>query len=99
MRKLIRAGLCLSVLILLGCFGPSRQWRWTHPDSGYADLNRPADIAFCEQETLDISTNGPFSVENSRPYGGWGDFIFELCMEERGWELVQLKAGPTEAGK
>lgn len=97
MHRPIRAGLLLSLLALFGCLGQARQWRWEHPESGYAERHRQEDIAACEQEAIDLRTNGPFRPENARPYGGWGDFDFEFCMEQRGWELVYRGAGSGPA--
>lgn len=77
---------------LAGCLSGGPSWTWSHPDPGYAERQRQVDIDFCEQETDEISSNGPFSSASSRPYGEWGDFIFELCMEKRGWELIQGRA-------
>lgn len=100
MKKKFWPLLLIYLISLSGCFGSGASWNWAHPDPVYAERQRQHDIDFCEQQTSEISSRGPFQSGGARPYGGWGDFIFELCMEERGWVLVQHKGdkGSEENG-
>ncbi len=84
MRKPIAAGIGL-LLCLSACTPQPGLWVWRHPDPGYARENKGRDIAACEQYALVHRMDGPFSFDHARDYGGWGDFSFEFCMEERGW--------------
>ncbi len=101
MNKLLTAGMLLSLMLLSGCLGQqSGMWRWEHPDSGYAERNHQDDMEGCEQEAIDLIIDGPFWPGNARPYGGWGgDFAFEFCMQQRGWQLVYPETGPAQTEK
>ncbi len=92
-------GLILCTLLLSGCLSQSRQWLWVHPDLDYVTQNRESDIALCEQEAVDLSIDGNFPEESIRPYGDWGDFIFELCMEDKGWQLSYQLPGGDQIGQ
>ncbi len=74
--------------LLAGCALPSGSWTWAHPDIGYAARNKARDIEKCEKYAEAHQIEGPFSAAGSaHAYGGWGDFDFEFCMQERGWRL------------
>jgi len=81
--------LLLSCLLLLGaCTIPPGQWEWRHDDPQYAESHRAEDIYECEKHAIEEASDGPrFRISNARPYGGWGNFDFEFCMQQRGWHL------------
>lgn len=78
----------ICALLLSACSAPSGTWKWRHPDAGYEEKYRARDIHECEQYALEADMNGKRQLlRPARDYGGWGNFSFEFCMQERGWSL------------
>lgn len=90
MRKPLVTAIGLA-LLLIACTPQPGLWVWRHPDPQYAREHKARDIAECEQYALDNRMDGPFTFENTRDYGGWGNFSFEFCMQERGWQQAYEK--------
>ncbi len=91
-RPLIGLAVVLAAVILGGCGHALTAWVWDHPDPEYAQLYRDRDIFECEWYARDVAMDGPLhEFSNAREFGGWGNFDFEFCMNEKGWRLVQHK--------
>ena len=80
----------VGLMLLSGCAAPSGHWTWVPAqESGAEDLSQA--ISDCEEYARDVDHNGNLEgFRNARPYGGWGNFSFETCMNRRGWELQYL---------
>lgn len=84
----MRTALAVTVLLLSACTPRPGLWEWRHPDPSYAEKYRARDIAECEEHAREAEMDGRnHLLKPARPYGGWGDFPFEWCMQERGWRL------------
>lgn len=84
----MRAFLAATILWLTACTLQPGLWEWQHPDAGYAERYRERDIDECEEYALDADMDGKrHPLRQARDYGGWGDFPFEFCMQQRGWQL------------
>jgi len=73
---------------LFGCSGTAETLKW-QPATGRA-LHMGLDEAIWECETSTVSDRDDIlegRLVNARPYGGWGDFAFDLCMAQNGWKL------------
>ncbi len=84
--------LILSRLLSV-CIGQPEQWSWQHADSHYSRKNSERDIYGCGEAAKEQAMDGALhELSNARGYGGWGNFDFEFCMEERGWKLTFVES-------
>ncbi len=81
-------GLLISCVLAMiyGCSHPKGTWVWRHSDP-HSQIYKSRDIAQCEQYAGIENMGAPGEIHTARDYGGWGDFSFEFCMQERGWDL------------
>lgn len=83
-----------SLLFLIACTIQPGLWTWRHADATYAERHLARDIYECEEYAQQAAANGPrYRVVNARDYGGWGNFDFEFCMQERNWRLEFVPKG------
>jgi hypothetical protein len=94
MKFLSALSISCGLIVSSGCVHPTSTWEWRHPDQQYAQKYKARDIEQCEQYAGIENMDGPGEFHTARDYGGWGDFPFEFCMQQRGWdmELVPLDA-------
>lgn len=91
----MRKALVVTILLFTACTPRPGLWTWHHPDPAYAEKYRARDVEECEEYALDAEMDGRrHLLRPARDYGGWGDFSFEFCMEERGWKLEFEKRKP-----
>jgi hypothetical protein len=82
----------LAVATAAGC--ATGRWEWQRPDGPGEPEELRVDVAECEERARQTEDRRRYrSVEGARPYGGWGNFDFEFCMNQRDWQLRYLRAG------
>lgn len=93
-HHLIRLAAIWVAINLSGCAHGLTSWVWDHPDPDYALCCKDQDIFRCEGYAKEVAMGGPLHENsNARDFGGWGNFDFEFCMNEKGWRLVQHNPG------
>lgn len=91
----MRSALSVAIFFLVACSTQPGLWQWQHRDTGYAEKYRARDIYQCERYSLENGMDDDLhELKMTREYGGWGDFDFEFCMQERGWHLEFVTPGP-----
>jgi hypothetical protein len=91
-----RAALAACALALAACATAGEEYVWRHPDGSDDPEALREDVAACEAQALvDDDERHVRSSLSARPWGGWGDPVFEFCMRERGWRLTRV--GPDGA--
>lgn len=88
---------CIPILILViftlpamsGCAPTTGSWEW-QPINGLALVREKEEVIRNCEIRADEDRGDIFraELENARPYGGWGNFDFELCMEQNGWQQI-----------
>ncbi|ORJ62065.1 hypothetical protein [Geothermobacter hydrogeniphilus] len=74
-------------IILAACAGPRGSWEWQRAPDASEVRNVDTDIWECEIFADENDDDVVWRPANGRPYGEWGNFNFEWCMQERGWRL------------
>ena len=81
-------------LLLLAAACAHERLAWRYPDGSYDPERLAEDIDDCEEYTAIAEDDGSFvALGGAREWGGWGNFTFERCMNDRGWVLTSV---PTE---
>jgi hypothetical protein len=85
----------LALVLLVSCASHYGRWVWRHPDGSYNSKQLWDDIYQCEEYRKTVEDKGPSNLfSDARDYGGWGDFQFEFCMNQRNWFLKYEPIGP-----
>jgi hypothetical protein len=86
-----------AVALLLACASSSSTWNW-HPKEGSFDEQKyRQDVDLCEERTRISDSRSPaVSHRSARPYGGWGNHVFDSCMDGRGWALKRGEVPPGD---
>ncbi|PNU21663.1 hypothetical protein C2E25_00070 [Geothermobacter hydrogeniphilus] len=74
----------ILALLLAGCALQSGSWEW-RPVDNRTGQKVDQDIWECEIFADENDDAVVWRPANGRPYGEWGNFNFEWCMQERGW--------------
>ncbi len=81
----MRGILLLTIVLLVGCTFQPGTWEWRPTERHTGEQSLAEDIWDCEifyESQLDDILEANAFI---RPFGAWGDFDFEWCMEQRGW--------------
>jgi len=71
-----------------GCTAATGSWEWQPTTDQALAVGKDKTIRECEMKAAEERDDNRFrELLNARPYGGWGDFDFEFCMAQNGWEL------------
>jgi hypothetical protein len=101
--------LAAVVMLLAACASARSAWNW-HPKEGAFDERKLSeDVAVCEEQTRVSESRGPVATHRAvRPWGGWGNHVFDACMDRQGWVLkrgevpgeaaTELEKPPAAAG-
>jgi len=92
LHRLVFLPLLSVFAVTLGCAGATGSWEWQPTTEQALAAGKANTIWECEMKAAEEQDDKCFrELVNARPYGGWGDFGFEFCMEQRGWKLTFME--------
>jgi hypothetical protein len=87
----------LALVFLAACASLRGSWVWRRADGSYDPRQLSEDIYACEEYTAAADDRDDFRAPGARAYGGWGNSVFEFCMNGRGWTLAREAASRPDA--